>query len=121
MTSWRGNRRRTSLLLVFVMLCAQAILAHHATVHFIEDAHIGIATSHDGERQPPAGHPADGKDKACQICLFSKALSGTVLSASIAIVASDFAAVFAVPVPCDADARTLTLPLRARAPPSLLS
>lgn len=121
MTSWQGSRRWTSLLLVFVMLCAQLILAHHATVHFIEDAHIGIATPHENGRQLPGDHPAHGKDKACQICLFSKALSDTVLSPSVAVLVPDFAAAFAVPVPRDAEAGAVTLSFQARAPPFFLS
>lgn len=121
MTNWQANRRATSLLLVFVMLCAQLILAHHATVHFFEDAHIGIADLHDHERQSPADHPAHGKDKTCQICLFSKTLSDTVLSPSVAVLAPDFGAAPGIPVPRNADAGNVTIPLRARAPPFLLS
>lgn len=121
MANRQRNSREVSLLLVFVMLCTQLILAQHATVHFIEDEHIGYAYQHENKQESPVDHPGHNKDKVCQICLFSKALSHTFLSAGVDVLAPDFAAAFAVPVPRDAYARIITLPLRARGPPFLLS
>jgi hypothetical protein len=120
MANCQGNRREVSFFLAFVMLCMQLVLAQHATVHFIEDEHIGAGSQQEDRQDSPANPPAHDKGKICQICLFSKVLSYTLLVASVDVAKSDFTTMFAVPVRRDANARHEGLPLRARAPPNLL-
>jgi hypothetical protein len=103
------------------MLCVQLILAQHATVHFIEDEHIGAVYRHENRPESPAHHPAHHDGKICQICLFSKVFSYTFAVASVDVPAPNFTTVCAVSVPREAHARHGTLPLQARAPPPLLS
>lgn len=121
MANCRRKRREISLFLVFVMLCMQLILAQHATVHFIEDEHIGAASQQENRQESPADRPAHHKDKTCQICLFSKDFSYTFPSVNIDAPTPGFTTVFAIPVPWDANARRESIPLQARAPPTFLS
>jgi hypothetical protein len=103
------------------MLCAQVILAQHATAHFTEDKYTSIAGQFADEHEAPVNHPAHHKDKTCQICLFSKVLSHTFPFVSVDVPARDFAASFAIPANRETYARRETLPLQPRAPPSFSS
>lgn len=121
MANCRRNRREIGLLLVFVMLCVQLILARHATVHVIEDEHIGATSQQENRQESPVDRPAHHKDKTCQICLFSNDFSYTFSSVNIDVPTPDFTAVFAIAVPRNANARREISPLQARAPPNFLS
>lgn len=121
MANCQRNKREIGLFLVCVMLCVQLILAQHATVHFIEDEHIGAGSRQENGQESPVDRPVHDKDKTCQICLFSKDFSYTSPSVGIDVPTPDFTAVFAIAVPRDANARREIIRLQARAPPSFLS
>ena len=80
-------RKHIGQFLILVMLTAQLALAQHATVHFLEDETIVSVVNADSGVNTIDRNDAD-KHKAdilCQICLFSKGLSHTVLASGITL------------------------------------
>lgn len=121
MANDRTIKRQISHVLIFVMLCAQLALARHATIHVLEDDHIGAAYRHTSGHGTPVDHPADNKGKTCQFCLFSKSFSYVFPVAGVDVPTPTPAAMFILPLLREIHTRHEARVFQARAPPSLPS
>lgn len=113
------QRKYIGWFLVFIMLGLQLVLARHATVHFAETGYLSASS---GSQSAPSPVPdKQDHDKICQVCLFEKHFSDTILSAKADIT-------HAVPYTVDVAPAFDTLVARheihaylSRGPPALLS
>jgi hypothetical protein len=104
--------------LILMMLAAQLALAQHATVHFLEDQHIGIAFQQSGDPATPQKHHGPEKGKICQACLLAKDFSHTSLSAAAEIPAVVYPAMFVFTAAQEIPLLSTSFSWEARAPPA---
>lgn len=114
-------RKYIGQFLILMMLAAQLALAQHATVHFLEDQHIGIAFQQTGDSAPAPNHHGPEKDKICQICLLAKGFSHISLFAVAEIPVVVHPAAFVFPAAQEVPVPATSFSYEARAPPAFLS
>lgn len=73
-------RRHIAALLFALMLCMQALVAQHYTVHFAEQT---------GQHRPDDGHDKDAD--ACEICIVAKKIGTGFNTPSVILTAPVFA------------------------------